>query len=1035
MARIPLQTANRSLDTGSVVQYPSGSPIGAALESAGNTLQSVALRIQQKQDQKDDFDARIRETEFTAAQAGLEDQAVQNAPEDAAGLHDGVVGQMDPISGKAVKPGSFDTLFDQYKAKMPASKQADFEAKREVYRLQSSNRLAGLQYQGEQTYYKVQIQKTQDGIINSILAGDPNDTATYEQFRQRGIDIIEKSGLPPLAKDVAKTNWEANASETLFKLKLEKDPAFAANARGALGLAPVEAPSGPVTSSRLVAAVRQVESSGNPNAESAKGASGSMQVMPATGREIARELGDTNFPMRGTDEQVKAYLKSPGVSERYGEHYLDKMLRRYNGDTAAALVAYNGGPERADKWLKAGRDDNVIPAETSAYYKKVLRAAGAGTEQSGVRANVPALPAANSFLKTRLVGHSADHIDNLKPEMQQRLAALLQAAPPEVAGKLGIYSGARTVARQKELWDAAVKRYGSPEAARKWVAPPGRSNHNHGQAADLSYNGKSLKNAPPEVVKWLHDNAGAYGLKFPLANENWHIELDSTRGGRGDPAFSAIPPDRRLVLANQADVALGERQRLELANAKADYTAYKDSVQLQIVQGGIKDEAIISSDPRLDDGDKASLITAVRNQNEKYGQIQSDLAALSSKTLALDPYSSKDKTRADNLFSEVAGKLPPEKTMAIASEIIQQTGVVPQPVVNDLRRGLTSTNVQDVISAAQSAQRISQFDPALLGRRDGGAEVQKAADDFGFYVNRLNLSPEEAARRMMDANSPDKKFTRKALEPAAKEFVKLMGEVDLAGEFDKSGVFGTNVTLGMTPGQELGIKADFIAIAEDQFYAANGDPDLAKNRALEEMKRLYGTTEFGVGGLVVVKHPPERYWPKQKTEGGPLGIGADPFSYAKTQLNQELTAISPDYQPDSVQLVTTPETDAMVKRGEMPGYAVMWKDANGVLQTMPGKLWRPDPSKIQAIDAANQAAEDAKAMERARSNQEEQRLRAQIQSAPDGGRGASLDAFIGGPNAPLKPEAMPPAAPQSPRQQLQDQVEGMGLLPTPGSAM
>lgn len=565
MARIPLQTANRSLDTGSAVQYPSGSPIGAALENAGNTLSAAAQRVKQKDDQRDDFDARIRETEFTAAQAGLEDQAVQTAPEDAAGLHDGVVGQIDPVTNRAIKPGSFDTLFDQYKAKMPASKQADFEAKRDVYRLQSSNRLAGAQYQGEQAYYKVQIQKTQDGIINSILAGDPNDTATYDQFRQRGLEIIDKSGLPALAKDVAKTNWEANASETLFKLKLEKDPAFAASARGALGLAPVTSgqTSGRISGANLVAAVRQVESGGNPNAESGKGASGSMQVTPATGREIARELGDTSFPMNGSDAQVKAYLKSPGVSERYGEHYLDKMLRRYDGDTAAALVAYNGGPARADEWLKSGRNDNVIPAETRDYYKKVMRAAGGGERQS-VAANVPNLPEANSFLKTRLVGHTGDHIDNLKPEMQQRLAALIQSAPPEIAGKLGVYSGARSVARQKELWDAAVIKYGSPEAARKWVAPPGKSNHNAGAAADMSYEGKSLKNAPPEVVAWVHKNAAQFGLKFPLANENWHVELDSTRGGvsGGDPAFSAIPPDRRLVLANQADGKVAENQAL-----------------------------------------------------------------------------------------------------------------------------------------------------------------------------------------------------------------------------------------------------------------------------------------------------------------------------------------------------------------------------------------------------------------------------------------------------------------------------------------
>jgi hypothetical protein len=143
-----------------------------------------------------------------------------------------------------------------------------------------------------------------------------------------------------------------------------------------------------------------------------------------------------------------------------------------------------------------------------------------------------------AFLTSR-TDKPAEHITGLDPRLQTRLYEFINAAPPGIREGLGIYSGYRSVERQQQLWNQALRKYGSAAAARKWVAPPGRSNHNHGQAADLSYNGASLSKAPREVVQWVHANAGKFGLKFPLSNENWHVELQETRGGRGGGGFAA----------------------------------------------------------------------------------------------------------------------------------------------------------------------------------------------------------------------------------------------------------------------------------------------------------------------------------------------------------------------------------------------------------------------------------------------------------------------------------------------------------------
>lgn len=275
----------------------------------------------------------------------------------------------------------------------------------------------------------------------------------------------------------------------------------------------------------VISAMQGVESSNDPTQVSPKGAAGAMQVMPETADGISTELGDANYPINGSREEKQAYLKDHSVE--YGTHYFNKMMVRYNGDTEAALIAYNGGPDRADAWLASGRDDSKIPKESADYYKKVIARTASVASYTPEQAT-----AAKSFLQTR-TDKDASAIQGLQDTFAVKLSRMLQSAPPEIREGLGVFSGARSNERQAELWKDALAKYGSVDEARRWVAPPGHSEHNKGNAADLSYNGQSLADAPENVVKWLHDNAGQYGLKFPLGNENWHVEDDSTRGGSG----------------------------------------------------------------------------------------------------------------------------------------------------------------------------------------------------------------------------------------------------------------------------------------------------------------------------------------------------------------------------------------------------------------------------------------------------------------------------------------------------------------------
>jgi hypothetical protein len=130
-----------------------------------------------------------------------------------------------------------------------------------------------------------------------------------------------------------------------------------------------------------------------------------------------------------------------------------------------------------------------------------------------------------------------DSFTGLSPGFVGSLANLFTNAPPEIQQGLRITSGFRSPERQAQLYQAALAKYGSEQAARKWVAPPGRSQHNMGGAVDLKF-------MSPAAKQWAHANAGQFGLHFPMKHEPWHIEPIGARGG--------MQPGRALPMMAQA---------------------------------------------------------------------------------------------------------------------------------------------------------------------------------------------------------------------------------------------------------------------------------------------------------------------------------------------------------------------------------------------------------------------------------------------------------------------------------------------------
>jgi soluble lytic murein transglycosylase len=126
----------------------------------------------------------------------------------------------------------------------------------------------------------------------------------------------------------------------------------------------------------LVAAVIQQESTFDPEAVSGAGAHGLMQLMPPTGRELARDIGIKKLQV--------PQLHDPAIGLKLGTRYLADMIARFGGKVERAVAAYNAGPHRVAVWnlarpgMTAEEFVDTIPfSETRTYVMTVL----AGQEQ------------------------------------------------------------------------------------------------------------------------------------------------------------------------------------------------------------------------------------------------------------------------------------------------------------------------------------------------------------------------------------------------------------------------------------------------------------------------------------------------------------------------------------------------------------------------------------------------------------------------------------------------------------------------------
>jgi soluble lytic murein transglycosylase len=120
----------------------------------------------------------------------------------------------------------------------------------------------------------------------------------------------------------------------------------------------------------LVAALIGQESTFDPEIRSAANAWGLMQIVPSTGRRLARSLGIPRFRT--------AMLTQPDLNIRLGTTYFARLVDQF-GAEHLALASYNAGESRVVRWIaeRPGLDrdefiDDIPFPETQNYVKRIL---------------------------------------------------------------------------------------------------------------------------------------------------------------------------------------------------------------------------------------------------------------------------------------------------------------------------------------------------------------------------------------------------------------------------------------------------------------------------------------------------------------------------------------------------------------------------------------------------------------------------------------------------------------------------------------
>ncbi|PLE95035.1 lytic transglycosylase domain-containing protein [Klebsiella pneumoniae] len=252
--------------------------------------------------------------------------------------------------------------FDDYAATLrqniPQSRMEEWDRQAAITRLQLQSTTDTHELDQHQAFKRGQYEGNREMAIadaQTFHADTPNYQLTLARMKDNITSYGQSNGWSPelIDGEIRKTEQQMSQNAT---------QAYIADWRTKQLTSPTTFTPGDLSSDKVFSAMIPAESGGrqfNGNGQtltSPAGAMGIAQVLPATAEETAKKHGMQWDPQR--------FMSDASYNMQIGQLYHQDLTKKYGGNQALAVAAYNAGPGAVDDWIngtnKAGKNPALL---------------------------------------------------------------------------------------------------------------------------------------------------------------------------------------------------------------------------------------------------------------------------------------------------------------------------------------------------------------------------------------------------------------------------------------------------------------------------------------------------------------------------------------------------------------------------------------------------------------------------------------------------------------------------------------------------